>query len=137
MQRGLGNASCGGEASLPKYSIQKTRYSHTFRLSPAHREIESHSQYCSPSGTYHAEEKAYVAEINTTNAETNLNYKTSAFPGKVHVELSDTIVSKQGKKFTLNLIGNIAGPKDAVHQDLRYNVAAIFADGMAMVLSAK
>ncbi len=130
MQRGLGNNSCGSEdlSSLPQYSVQRTRYSHTLRLSPAHREIESHSQYCLPSGTYHAEKKAYVAEINTTEAETNLSYEASAFPGKVHVELSDTIVSRQGKKFTLNLIGNIAGPKDAVHQDLRYNVAVIYAD---------
>lgn len=129
MQRGIGNNSCCGPdlTSLPKYSIQKGTFSNIIRLSPAHREI-SYSDYCAPTGTFHPDKKAYLTSITTTGADTNLNYAATAFPETVYVKLADSVVSRQGEKFILNLVANVAGPANEIHQDLRYNVAAIFAD---------
>lgn len=86
------------------------------------------TSYCTPNGSFHAEEKAYLKEINTTGAEKDINYSSESFPGSVYVKTDDVIHVKPGSSFGLNLIANVAGPKNAVHQDLRYNTATVFAD---------
>lgn len=87
-------------------------------------------EYCVPSGTIHSDKKAYLSLITTTGAAVDINYTADAFPadGEVYQHLTPKVTASAGSTFTLNLKGNIAGPKDAVHQDLRYNSAKIFAD---------
>ena len=85
-------------------------------------------EYCVPSGTFHSDKLAFVKEITSSGAESDFSYSTTVFPEKVYNDLPGSITTRQGGKFTLNLAGNVAGPETQVFQDLRYNVAAIYAD---------
>lgn len=80
-----------------------------------------------PDGTMHADGNAWVKEISTKGAQTDIRLTLSA-PEKVYTMLTDTIVADHGTTFDLNLLANEAGPRSDSenYQDLRYNTASIF-----------
>lgn len=87
--------------------------------------------YCIPTGTMHSQGNAYVRTITTTSAEQNISYTQTSTPDGVYQVLQDTIVVVPGQTITLNLVANNLGSRGSVKQDLRYNVALLFADLMA------
>ncbi len=89
--------------------------------------------YSVPAGTMQKERQAYVKEISTIDAATDISYKTEVCPQSFYTLLDDEIVVERGTEFTLNLKANEAGPASdsKVYQDLRYNTAAIFTDWSA------
>lgn len=84
--------------------------------------------YCTPGGTFHKDEKAFLSKIETTGAQSDYLYTSDSFPGSVYVRPNQTAVVKPGSTFTLKLTANNAGPRGEVHQDLRYNYATIYSD---------
>lgn len=131
IQRGLGNGSCCSAEvqTLSKYRIPNAPTSYKLRLAPIGKVLPV-NKYCTPAGSIHTEKKAFVSEIRTENAAKNIQYTSVRFPESISVyhHLADTIFVDRGASFVLRLKGNIAGPKDEIHQDLRYNSAKIFAD---------
>lgn len=90
--------------------------------------------YSVPGGTLQKERKAYVEEITTADAATDISYKTEICPPSFYTLLDEEIVVERGTEFTLNLKAHEAGPSSTtqVYQDLRYNFAKIFTDWSAM-----
>lgn len=132
MQRGLGNGSCCSAEvqTLSKYRIPNAPTSYKLRLAPIGKVVPV-NKYCTPAGSIHAEQKAFISEIRAKNATKNIHYTSTHFPEPVSVyhHLKDTIFVAKGASFILNLKGNLAGPREKViHQDLRYNSAKIYAD---------
>ncbi|MBP3353766.1 MAG: DUF4981 domain-containing protein [Bacteroidales bacterium] len=84
--------------------------------------------YCTPSGSMHSQGKAYVKAISTTGAKENISYSKTSTPNNVYQVLTDTIVVAPGQTFTLTANANDLGSRGSVMQDLRYNVAALYAD---------
>ncbi len=86
--------------------------------------------YCAPGGTQHPQKKAYVQSASTEGAKKNLSYEVAQSPETVYVKyLEDFIEAERGSTFTLNLNAFKAGESTTeVFQDLRYNVAYIYAD---------
>ncbi len=88
------------------------------------------ADYIEPDGTMHADKKAYLKEISTSGATSDILYTASSAPKKVYTLLDDKIKVAAGSAFDLNLIARTAGPRSttAAYQDLRYNYAVIYAD---------
>ncbi len=84
--------------------------------------------FCTPGGTFHSEKKAFLTSIVTEGAYADYSYTSESFPGAVYVRPEALLLVKPGSEFTLKLTANNAGPRGQVHQDLRYNYAAIYAD---------
>ncbi|HHT21869.1 MAG TPA: T9SS type A sorting domain-containing protein [Bacteroidales bacterium] len=86
--------------------------------------------YCEPGGTQHPEKKAYLESATTEGAKKNFSYAVAQSPDQVYVKfLDDYIEAERGSTFTLKLNAYKAGESTTtVLQDLRYNVAYIYAD---------
>lgn len=86
--------------------------------------------YTRPNGNIHKDKKAYVKEITSDGALTNISFSVDQCPSSVYTILSDTIIAKAGTTFNIALKANEAGPRSttAVYQDLRYNYAGVFVD---------
>ena len=82
-----------------------------------------------PEGEMHADGKAFVKEISTSGAKTDINY-TQDSQNTFYVRVNTPVRAEAGKTFTLKLVANEAGPRSSqtVYQDLRYNRATIFTD---------
>lgn len=104
---------------------------HDFKLKLEEEEIVPNPTYCTPTGTMHSQGNAYVRTITTTGAEQNISYSQTTTPSSVYQVLQDTIVVFPGQTITLNFVANNLGSRGSVRQDLRYNVALLFADLMA------
>ncbi len=141
VQRGVGNGSCcsGDVQTLKKYEVPTQITTFEFRISDAksklidngennneEEEEEENEDICTPSGTFHQEKKAFLTNIKTENAVKNINYQTTTFPNNVYVKLKNAVKVNKNSEFTLSLIGNIAGNKNEIYQDLRYNTATIY-----------
>lgn len=88
------------------------------------------AEYIIPDGSMHEKRLAYVKEITTEDAVSNIEYKATSAPKKVYTCLDQTIKASAGSEFTLNLTARTAGPRSttSAYQDLRYNYAMIYAD---------
>lgn len=83
--------------------------------------------YGIPEGTTHSDGKAWVKQISTTGAKTDINVTFNAQP-EFYTALTDVITADAGSTFTLNMIANEAGPKSETvnYQDLRFNTATFY-----------
>lgn len=90
---------------------------------------ENTVEYAIPAGNMHADGNAWVKQLTTTGAETDINCEWTEQPD-FYILAPQTVTAMAGKNFALNLVANEAGPRSSstVHQDLRYNTATLFAD---------
>lgn len=88
------------------------------------------AKYSVPGGTMHKEGKAYVKEIVSEGALTNISYKAEECPAGVYTVVPGVIEVEPGQKFTVTFKANEAGPRSTteVYQDLRFNYAAFYVD---------
>lgn len=86
--------------------------------------------YTTPNGSIHKDRLAYVSEIASDGAATDINYHADACPATVYSMIPDTIYAYPGNSFNLTFKSNEAGPRSTTeaYQDLRYNYAGIFTD---------
>ncbi|MDE7410477.1 MAG: DUF4981 domain-containing protein [Paramuribaculum sp.] len=84
--------------------------------------------YNIPDGTMHSSGQAYVSQLYTTDAYTNVDYEWSTSPESVYTCVDEGLQIAPGTSFTLHLVANNLGNTSIVRQDLRYNIAYIYAD---------
>lgn len=125
VQTGVGNGSCcGGDVvTLPKYRVKKGKTTFRYRISSA-QQAPIIGEGCIPEGTFHPEKKAFLKQIKMAD----LLYQSDNFPGKLYNQIEDTVSVSKDTNVDLQLDAFIAGPKDEVHQDLRYNTAIVYAN---------
>ncbi len=129
VQRGVGNGSCCSQAvqTLPEYKVPTEKTVFNFRISPLNLKIEEdEDEVCVPNGTFQNAKKAFLTQITTNGAVHDIDYQTTEFPNTVYVKINDVVQIVNNSVFTLSLKGNVAGDKNVVSQDLRYNTATVY-----------
>ncbi|MDE6462718.1 MAG: DUF4981 domain-containing protein [Muribaculaceae bacterium] len=84
--------------------------------------------YVIPQGSIHSERNAWVKQVTTTGAETDIDWRNNVCPDGVYTLIPDTLYVKPGQSFNLNLVANNLGNTSVVRQDLRYNYCVIYSD---------
>lgn len=149
-QMGLGNGSCGSGV-WDRYFIptgrqlkNQLRFTPLAPKSPQEVDLEgldyttlesadsytpADNTYGTPAGSMHGDGKAWLKEISTEGALSDIKATWTTKP-LVYSRVKETVKVLPGSDFTLNMIGNEAGPRSTtvIYQDLRYNTASIFAD---------
>lgn len=86
------------------------------------------AHYSAPGGTMHSSGQAYVKQIYTTDAFSDIDFTWNASPESVYTCVDNELQIEPGSNFTLHLIANDLGNTSIVRQDLRYNIAYIYTD---------
>lgn len=86
-------------------------------------------EYTIPTGTIKYS-GAYVKQIYTTDAQTDIDYSVNACPSDFYTLLEQKPTVVRDKTFTLHLLANDLGSRGSVKQDLRYNVAELYLDDL-------
>jgi beta-galactosidase len=86
--------------------------------------------YITPNGTMHADGTAYVEQLYTEGAKTDINVKWDACPSSCYTLLTESPVVAAGSEFTLTAVNHKAGVASlsVKYQDFRYCFATVFAD---------
>ncbi|MDE5800445.1 MAG: hypothetical protein K2H74_05425, partial [Paramuribaculum sp.] len=84
--------------------------------------------YLTPGGTMHSSGQAYVKQIYTTDALSDIDFSWNASPESVYTCVDNELQIEPGSTFTLHLVANDLGNTSIVRQDLRYNIAYIYTD---------
>ncbi|MDE5800052.1 MAG: DUF4981 domain-containing protein, partial [Paramuribaculum sp.] len=85
-------------------------------------------EYDTPGGSMHSSGQAYVKQIYTSGAYSDIEYSTSTQPATFYTLLEQKPTVIAGTPFTLSLRANNLGNTSVVRQDLRYNMAYIYLD---------
>ena len=91
-------------------------------------ERDPNPSYTTPSGSLHADHNAYVKQLWTTDANSNIFFEWDECPSNVYTCVESGLEAVRGEAFTLRLVGNNLGNTSVVRQDLRYNQAFIYLD---------
>ncbi|MDE6489496.1 MAG: DUF4981 domain-containing protein, partial [Paramuribaculum sp.] len=86
-------------------------------------------EYTIPEGTIHSGRNAYVSNISTSGAYTDIDYTSPDKPGIFYTLVDQKPQIIAGRTVTFNFTANDLGSKGSVRQDLRYNTAHIYLDG--------
>ncbi len=88
------------------------------------------AKYSTPAGTMHPDGMAYVSEITSSGATSDITWTAESTPSGVYTILPDVIETAPGQRFTVTFKSNEAGPRSTsiVYQDLRYNYAGVYVD---------
>lgn len=85
-------------------------------------------EYIEPDGTLHSARQAYVKQIVTSGAYSDIDFNVDACPSKFYTLVDQSVTAIAGNPFTLSLRANNLGDATTVRQDLRYNQAYIYLD---------
>ncbi len=84
--------------------------------------------YLIPGGSMHSQRQAYVKQVSTSGAKTDISHEWDSCPESVYTCMDKELEVEPGMTFTLRLLANNLGNTSVVRQDLRYNQAYIYSD---------
>lgn len=84
--------------------------------------------YKTPGGTMHSGGQAYLKQVSTMDATSNIIQEWDESPATFYTCMDAGLTVEPGQTFYLNLLANNLGDVSIIRQDLRYNNAYIYSD---------